>query len=149
MKQVLIIVGVVVVFIVVAVGAFLVGDQFGPSAQARNVQAEFLRARGFTGGTGAPGGTTVPGATGQQGQGQRADLGRSVANGTVKSVQGNTVTVTQRDGSTTTVTVDDKVTIQKTVTGTIADIQPGLNITVLEVTTGNTTTRRIQLTSGQ
>ena len=141
MKQVLIIVGVVVVFVVVAVGAFFVGDQFGPSAQARNAQAEFLRARGFTGGAG------TPGATGQQGQ--RADVGRPVANGTVKSVQGNTITVTQRDGSTTTVTVDDKVTIQKTVTGTIADIQPGLNITVLEVTTDNTTTRRIQLTSGQ
>ncbi len=147
-KQVLIIVGAIATLALVGVAAFYLGDQFGPSAQARNVQAEFLRARGFqTGAGGTPGAGMFP-AGSDPAQGAR-QAGRAVANGTVKGVQGNTITVTQRDGTTTTVTVDDKVIIQKTVTGALADIQPGMNIIVFEVTSGGSTTRRIQLTPGQ
>jgi|OpeIllAssembly_1097287.scaffolds.fasta_scaffold28632_4 hypothetical protein len=87
------------------------------------------QAQGQRGGVGTPGGQTGQGQFGQLG-GLLA--GRATANGSVKSVQGNTITVTQVDGSTSTVAVDDKTTIQKLANGAISDVQPGLNIIVTE-----------------
>jgi hypothetical protein len=140
MKPVVISAIVALVVIVIGVGAFFVGDNYGQQ-QAQNIRNDFLRAR--QGGTGAPNGT--PGQFGQNGQ-QAGQGGRPVAAGTVKSVTGNTLAVTQQDGTTVTVTVDSQTAIQKTVSGTITDIQPGERITVLSDQTGsNITARSIQL----
>jgi len=152
MKPVIVATIVAVLVIVVGVGAFFVGDNYGQQ-QAQNIRNDFLRAR--QGGTGAPNG--APGQFGQNGQGgqagqngqQAGQSGRPAAFGTVKSVTGNTVVVAQQDGSTVTVTVDSQTTIQKTVNGTVSDIQPGERITVLSDQTGSTVAARsIQLRQG-
>jgi hypothetical protein len=154
--QVLIGAGVFVLLLVVGVGAYMAGRNAGLTEQG-NIRTEFFQQRlGNQGG--APGTQGTSGnTTGTQGnpggdaaQAARNAQGRALANGVVKSVQGNTVTVTQqRDGSTATLTVDDKTIIEKTVTGTLADIQPGWRIAATEQQTGTTTIRRIILTQGQ
>jgi hypothetical protein len=149
MKTVVISAIVAVLVIVVGVGAFFVGNNHGQQ-QAQNIRNDFLRAR--QGGAGAPNG--APGQAGQNGQGGQfgqngqpaGPVGRPAAFGTVKSVNGNTIVVTQQDGSTVTVTVDSQTAIQKTTNGTISDIQPGERVTVLSDQTGSTVTARsIQL----
>ena len=117
MKTVVISAIVALIVVVTGVGAFFVGDNYGQQ-QAQNIRNDFLRAR--QGGQGAPNGT--PGQTGQNGQGGAAgQFGRPVASGTVKSVTGNTLVVTQQDGTTVTVTVDSQTAIQKAASGTSAD----------------------------
>ena len=138
MKTVVISAIVALIVIVIGVGAFFVGDNYGQQ-QAQNIRNDFLRARQG----GAPNG--APGQLGQNGQ-QAGQGGRPVAFGTVKSVTGNTLVVTQQDGTTVTVTVDSQTAIQKTASGTITDIQPGERVTVLSDQTGsNVTARSIQL----
>jgi len=149
MKAVLL--GIVVVVLMAASGG--AGYYFGNASglqSATNVQREFFATRAGAG----TDTTTAQGAQRGAGQGNTAQAagtranpggqtalggafgnlisGRPTANGSVKSVQGNTVTVTQADGTATTVTVDDKTTIEKFVSGTVADIQPGMTILVTE-----------------
>ncbi len=87
-----------------------------------------------------------------QGAGQGTGTGtRGAVTGTIKSVNGNTLHVTLQNGSTITVTVDSRTTIQKAATAALADIQPGVPITVTLDTTGGTpTARTVQIgTSGR
>lgn len=145
MKTVIISAIVAVLVIVVGVGAFFAGSAYG-EAQAQNTRAEFLRTR--QGGTGAPSGAPgqfgQPGQSGQGNQGTQGgqQFGRPIASGTVKSVSGNIVQVTLQDGSVATFNVDAQTVIQKTVNGTIGDIQAGERITALGDQSGNTSTAR-------
>ena len=145
-NQVLIALVVLVLLTAVGVGAYTTGRNTGLTEQV-TIRNEFFQQRAGTQG-GTPSG---PGTTGSDAaQAARSAQGRALANGTVKSVQGNTVTVTQqRDGSTATLTVDDKTIIEKMLPGTLADIQPGWRIAATEQQTGTTTIRRIVLTQGQ
>jgi hypothetical protein len=139
MKTLLAAILVLVLVGVVGFGAYSYGESVGLT-QAQNIRAEF-----FTSRQGSPSGTSDPAQAGQGAQrsGQGA---RAAATGTVKSVQGNTVTVTQRDGSTVTVTIDPQTVIQKTTNGSPSDIQPGQNITVMSSQTGaNITAQTIQI----
>lgn len=130
---------VVVLVVVVGVGAFFAGTSYGEQ-QAQNTRAEFFSAR--QGGASGPGG--APSQAGQGGQ----QVGRPAASGTVKSVNGNSVQVSQQDGSTVTVTVNSQTAIQKTASGTISDLQPGERITVFSTQTGsNIVAQSIQLRS--
>ena len=137
-----------VVVVVLMAGSGAAGYYFGNQnglTTAQNIRAEFFAGRG--GGTGTGGQFTggTPQAQGTRGAGQGgqgAGFGRPTAAGVVKSVQGNTITVTQQDGSTTTVTVDDKTQYEKQVSGTLADVTAGLRIVVTDVNG----IRRIQLT---
>ncbi len=142
MKTVLIVVLVIVLVAVVGAGAFYEGSNYG-FAQAQNIRTEFFQSRGGQGGA-LSGGT--PSAQGTRGAGQGAQggqgaqfVGRGV-NGTVKSVDGNTMVVTQRDGSTVTVTINAQTAIQKVSTGTTGDLVPGANVTVTSSETGSTVT---------
>lgn len=144
--HVLFVVGILVALLVGGVGGFVWGRNVGLSEQI-NIRTEFFQQRAAAM-SGAP---NVPGDN-SQGAGPRGVFaqGRQLVNGVVKSVEGNTVTVTQqRDGSTATLTVDDKTIIEKTTSGTLADIKPGWRITAFEQTAGGTTTRRIVLLPGQ
>jgi hypothetical protein len=132
MKSGLIAIVVVVLVAVAGVGGFFAGNSFGPNAQAQNIQREFFQQRL---GQGAPGGAQ----NGQSAQGAQAGR-RPVASGTVKSVQGNTIQVTLQDGSTVTVNADAKTIVQKTVVGTIADVQPGERVSVSGDESGSTVT---------
>ncbi len=139
MKTLLAAILVIVLVGVVGFGSFSYGESVGLT-QAQNIRSEFFTSRqGSTTGTGDP---TQAGQGGQRtGQGARA-----AATGTVKSVQGNTITVAQRDGSTVTVNVDSQTIIQKTTNGSVGDIQPGQNITVLSNQSGsNITAQTIQI----
>ena len=91
------------------------GGQFGQNAQGQ----------GFGNNSNAQG---TPNA--QNAQGGRGNLGRPIAAGTVKSGQGNTVVVTEQNGTAITVTVDAQTQIIKTVSGQVADIQPGMRVNV-------------------
>ncbi len=148
MKNAILAIIVIILLAAAGGGGYYVGRSAGLT-EATNVRTEFFGQR-----AGNPNGAQAngtPDAT-QAGRGGGQFVqggGRPTASGSVKSVQGNTITVTQQDGTTVNVTVDDKTTIQKTVNGAIADIQPGTRITVVEVTANGATTRRIQLTPGQ
>ncbi len=148
MKIAIAVVIAVILLGVVGVGAYYAGTQNGLT-QAQNIRAEFFQSRQGGGqlGQGGQGGQT--GQSGQNGQSGQGQVGRAAANGTVKSVQGNTFEVTQRDGSTVTVTIGSQTQIVKTVTGAASDIKAGDNVTVLSDQTGtNVTARQIQLRSG-
>lgn len=133
---------VVVAIAVVGVGAFFAGTSYG-EAQAQNTRTEFFRNR--QGGNGGLAGASNQ--SGQNGQsGQNNPFGRAAAIGTVKSVSGSTLQLTQQDGSTVSVTVDAQTTIQKTVNGAIGDIQPGERLTIFSDQTGsNIIARAIQV----
>ncbi len=155
-SQIILVIGILVAFVVGGAGGFVWGRNVGLNEQI-NIRTEFFQQRAAasgasTTGTGGNRAGAFSSAAGDTTAGGRGALlqGRQLVNGIVKSVEGNTVTVTQqRDGSTTTLTVDDKTIIEKTVNGTLADIQPGWRITAVEQTSGGTTTRRIVLTPGQ
>jgi hypothetical protein len=144
--HVLFVLGILVALLVGGVGGFVWGRNVGLSEQI-NIRTEFFQQRAAAM-SGAPSATgDNPQATGARGAFAQ---GRQLVSGVVKSVEGNTVTVTQqRDGSTATLTVDDKTIIEKTTSGTLADIKPGVRISAVEQTVGGTTTRRIVLTPGQ
>jgi len=142
--------GIVVVILMAAAGG--VGYYFGNAnglQSATNIRNEFFAARGGANGFdpnaagGAQRGTGQGGQNNGQGNGNFA--GRPTATGLVKTVQGNTITVTQQDGSTTSVTVDDKTQYTKLGTASLSDVAPGLRIVV----TDQNGVKRIQLTPAQ
>lgn len=87
---------------------------------------------------------------GQAGQNDQTSLsgrgggqfGRIAATGTVKSVDGNKITVTTQNGNTVTVTVDSQTRIVKTVSATSSDLQAGVRIIVTSDQTGSSVTAR-------
>ncbi len=126
----------------------VVGEQSSGTTTARTIQV--MSAGGNPPGTPpagsgqpAPGGTPPApgGAPPSQGGGQPG--GMPGLGGTVKSVSGNTIQLTGFDGSTTTVKVDDKTTIQKTASATLADIQANTQITVVGDSSGGTIAARM------
>ncbi len=134
---------VIVLVAAAAGGGFYFGTNYGV-AQAQSVRNEFFQNR--SGGQGGQGGAGNFANGGQRGTGQGQNPGDAQgagfrgANGVVKSVQGNTITLTERNGNTVTVTLDSKTVVDKTVQGTSSDIQPGETITVLSNQTGNNIT---------
>ncbi len=132
MKAFVIALIVLVLLAVVGAGAFVAGAAYGRT-EAQNVRAEFLRDRQPGAGQGD---SAMPG---QGARGVFIEGGRAAAVGTVKSIDGNTLVVTQRDGSAVTVTIDSQTIIQKLTAGTAADLQPGQNVTVMSRGAGTPT----------
>lgn len=144
MKTILVSVAVVVLIAIAGGAGYYLGDQNG-FTRAQNIRTEFINQRFGAQGAGIDASQFAGGQQRSGGQGTAQFAGRPTASGTVKSVEGNKITVTQPDGSTVSVTVDDKTVIQKQVTGAIADVQVGMRITVTE----QSNTKRIQLLSSQ
>ncbi len=137
MKSTLIVIVVVALVAIAGLGGYFAGNTFGPNAQALSTINEFRASRGF----GGQGGAGQFGQGGQPSQGGQSAAGRRpVAFGTVKSVQGNTVQVSAADGTVTTVTTDAKTVIEKTVQGSLTDLQPGERVTVMGSQSGGTVT---------
>ena len=128
MKKVWMILGAVVVVALIAAGSFWGGmaDQTNRATQA---QANFLNARG-QGGTGqfANGGQAFPGVAAPIGQAPGNFGGRGTA-GQVKTVEGNILTLSTAQ-DVTTVNLSDSTQIQKTVSGSVSDLQPGTQVMV-------------------
>lgn len=70
----------------------------------------------------------VGGFTGRQGQG---------TSGAISSINGNNLTLTTAQGSQQTVTISGSTSIEKTVVGTSADLQPGESLTIMGTTDAN------------
>ncbi|MEW5718888.1 MAG: hypothetical protein AB1817_09700, partial [Chloroflexota bacterium] len=124
---------------IAVIGLMAVVSSVGCSAGASNAPAQNVQ----------PGQPQQPA---QNPSGSQPGQGRGPGvSGTVKSVSGNTIQVSAQDGSTVTVKADDKTTIQKNVSGTLADIQVGARIRVSGDQSGGTATARtIQImSSGQ
>jgi lactam utilization protein B len=139
-KVVVAAIGVIVLLLVVGGVAFAAGSEYGKT-QAQNVRNEFLQQR--FGNQGGQSGQAQPGQNDQTGQrGQAGQFGRIAANGTVKSVDGNKITLTMQNGNTVTVNVDQQTRITKTVAATSSDIQAGTRILVTSDQTGNNVTAR-------
>jgi hypothetical protein len=138
------------------------GGQNGQGAQAAAGPCGFRQfgGNGGTGGGADSGTPTTPttrqggsgnGGTGGGQGGQFAQLGRCVAAGQVKSVDGNTVQISTAT-SVVTVKVDDKTQISKTDSGTISDLTPGTRVVVFSQQTGDSPTAsgiQIQRAAGQ
>jgi hypothetical protein len=77
-------------------------------------------------------------------------LQRQGTMGTLDSINGNTLMLTDAQGNQVTINIDDTTTIQKTVTGTIADLQQGdfLTVTGEADASGNIAATTISLRSG-
>jgi hypothetical protein len=112
--------------VVTGVLAYNTGVQTG-TTQAQNIRTEFLSTR--SAGTQNGGGFAQGGNQGNN----PAAAGAAFRGGgiyTVKSVQGNTIQVTAQDGSAVTVNVNAQTVIEKTTTGVLTDVQPGMRIIV-------------------
>jgi hypothetical protein len=122
MKKSYWIAGSIVLALVLMGASFYGGTLFERYTQART-RSSFLASRGLNGDTagGAPGATS--------GQfGGRTGFGGG-AQGQVKSIEGNTITLSTAQ-NVTTVTLSDSTTILKSVTGTIADLKVGDQVRV-------------------
>lgn len=104
--------------LVVVVGA-AVGGAYGAGIVTGKGQAVPALAAPSTGSTSGAAGAALSAGT----------AGR-VTLGTVGTVNGNIVTVTSAAGGTSQVTIDENTRIEKTVEGTVADLQPGARIAI-------------------
>lgn len=127
----------IIVAVIVAVGAG-VGGFFGGKAyesnHARSVQNNFFRSRGID----------TNGANGANGQARGAFGGGTF--GQIKSINGNTLTVTTAQNTDVTVTLSNTTRIEKTSSGTAADLQTGEQVTVAGQRDSNGNITAVQVT---
>jgi hypothetical protein len=134
MRKPVILLGAVLGVLVVAGGSFFGGMAFQRYRQT-SVQQQFFADRGFgTGGqaplfgSGGPQGEFVPlGDAG--GAGGQAVTGRG-ANGTVGSLEGDTLQLTTAEGDIT-VTLTDETVLTRTATAERSDLQAGARVAVI------------------
>jgi hypothetical protein len=118
--------------VVTGVLAYNYGMQAGLTQQT-NIRNEFFNTRGIGTGQNAnmPSGANPsganPGGANQAGAALRGAIGAAY---TVKSISGNTIQATAQDGSTVTINVDAQTVYQKSTTGALTDIQPGVRIVI-------------------
>jgi hypothetical protein len=128
-----------VIGLIIAAGAFIGGMNMG-QAQAQEQQNQFFAQRGVNpnaaGGTGGAagqfGGAGAAGRTGAAG-----GAGRNATFGTIKKIDGNTITLTVPNSDDITVSLPANATIIKTVTGTVSDLKEGQRLTVMGARSGN------------
>ncbi len=135
MRKPAILLGVVLGVLVVAGGSFFGGMAFQRYRQT-SVQQQFFADRGFGAGgqaplfgSGGPQGEFVPfGDAGGAGGGQAVT--ERGANGTVESLEGDTLRLTTAEGEIT-VTLTDETVLTLTATGERSDLQAGARVTVI------------------
>jgi hypothetical protein len=129
MRKILLIVGIVILAAAAAAGGFYGGVQF-QSGKADQAQANFERARGeFSPGQAPNGMDNFPGGAGPAG-GQAFGM-RGGISGQIKSVDGNTLTISTAE-DVTTVNLSAATQIQETrvVELSLSDLQPGVRVMV-------------------
>lgn len=120
MNKIWMIVIAVVLAIAVAGGSFYGGMAYQRN-QANQVRANFLRARGLDTNAGQNGANN--------GGGTRQGFFGGGANGQVKSINGNVLTLSTAQ-NVTTVNLTNSTVIDKSVQGSTSDLQPGMRILV-------------------
>jgi len=121
---VIIIVGAIIVAAGSAVGGFFGGRAYQRN-QANTVRNNFLRERGVAGFDPNAAPNAVPNAANNPGRG----FGGGGASGQVKSIDGNTLTLTTGQNETT-VTLSDTTSIVKSTPGTTSDLAAGQQVMV-------------------
>jgi hypothetical protein len=119
----MIIIGVIVLVAGAAVGGFFGGKAYERN-QANTVRNNFMRDRGIQGFD--P--NAAPNASQNGANFQAGGFGRG-ATGEVKSLDGNTLTLTS-NGTDTVITLSDTTQIVKTISGTTADLTAGQQVMV-------------------
>jgi Domain of unknown function (DUF5666) len=129
MRKALILIGAVFVVGLVAAGSFWGGMAY-QTKQADQARQNFENARGQANAgqipAGAPG--FGGGASGNGSGGQNLGFGGGTV-GQVKTVEGATLTLSTAQ-DVTTVTLSDATQVEKTVSGDLADLQPGMQVMV-------------------
>lgn len=144
MKKILMIIGLILAAGLIAAGSFWGGMKY-QSNQADQVRASFLAARGISD-QGQNGSAGNPGA-GQFRSGGGGFFGGGTT-GQVKTIEGNVMTLsTPQD--VTTVNLTNSTQIEKTVTGAVSDLQPGMRVIVTgdRDNNGNITANRVSILS--
>ncbi len=150
MKTALIVALFIVVVAAVGFGAYQVGQQTGLT-EATNIRSEFFASRTGSAANpqGAQGGAAQTGQGSQSGTNVRSQATRPVAAGTIKSIQGEIMEVTQQDGTTVTVALSAQTQIQKITAGATADLQVGERVSIQGVqATGQVNAQVIQISPG-
>ena len=149
MKKGLWILGAVILVAALAGGGFYAGMQYQQSL-ADQAQANFIQMRGEGGGAFPGGGQMLPGGE-LPAEGQvfsvRGGMGGGLM-GTVKSLDGETLTLSTAE-DVTTVTLSDATTVRMTVTGDLSDLAEGARVMVTGETDkdGSLTATQIQILS--
>lgn len=148
MRKIALVVGAILVVLLVAGGSFYGGMTYERTRQT-NLQAQFFAERGFPQGGQMILGGDFPEGSGPSGtpnapQGQ-GFVGRG-ADGTIESLEGDTLQLNTGQG-TTTVLFTDQTVISRFVTGERSDLQPGERILVVgeRDDSGNVIATSIQL----
>ncbi|MCJ7543799.1 MAG: DUF5666 domain-containing protein [Phycisphaerae bacterium] len=132
MRRLAVVLGAVLVVLLVGGGSFYGGMVFERSRQT-NLQAQFFAGRGFSEGGQIPLGGIPPEGfgqfTGPNESGGQGVIGRG-ANGTIESLEGDTLTLSTAQDQTT-VLLTDQTVINRFVAGERGDLQPGAQVTVL------------------
>lgn len=125
---------------IVGVGGYMMGTTAG-ERRANEIRRDFYAQRGL--GTNV---AALPGGAGAQVPGLAAGAGRAGTTGTVKSIEGDTITVTTRNGETK-VKIASDTAVQKMQQGTLQDVKPGMRIVVTGEAGANgvVTARSIQI----
>jgi hypothetical protein len=125
MKKILIIVGAVLLVAAVAAGSFWGGMAY-KSKQLDQTRASFMQARGIQDQRQFPGGNPP---AGDQPQAGGPGFLRGGTTGVVKTIDGNVMTISTAE-DVTTVNLSADTPIQKSAQAALADIQPGMRVTV-------------------
>jgi hypothetical protein len=135
MKKVLLIIAGLALLVVAAGAGFEYGKTY-QSNQASQIRSQFLRSRGINPSNGSGGA-------------QAAGFGGGTF-GQLKSVNGNTLTLTTQNGDVT-VDLTANTQIEKTTSGTPADLQAGQQLVVRgqRDSSGTVTAESVQITTGR
>ncbi len=144
MKKTLIIIGLVILAGLIAAGSFWGGMTY-QTKQADQIRTQFMNARGIM--DQGQNNFTPPSGAGQFQSGAAGFAGRGTS-GQVKSVEGNVLTLSTAQ-NVTTVNLSDSTKIEKTVTGAISDLQPGMRVMVTgeKDSNGNITASQVAILS--
>jgi len=145
MKKILIVVGAILLAGVIAAGSFYAGMAYKTN-QVSQAQANFLSQRGQPNSGQIPvGGQTFPGGSAPSGQNPGFPGGGGTV-GQVKTIDGNVMTISTAQNITT-VNLTDTTQVEKTVTGEISDLQPGMQVMVSgqKDSNGNITANRVSI----
>ena len=154
MKKIIIIVGALLLAGLIAAGSFWAGMAYQTN-KAEQARVNFFNSRGQLGEGQFPQGGELPFEGGLPGGGQFLPegqmpgggiFGRGGTIGEVKAIDGKVMTLSTAE-DVTTVLLSEETQIEKTVTGTLSDLQPGLQLLVSGTRDedGNLNASRVQI----
>jgi hypothetical protein len=133
-----------IVLALVLMGASFYGGTLYERYTQTRTRTSFYASRGLSGNGGMSGTPGATGASGGQFSGGSTGLGGG-SQGQVKSIEGNTLTLSTAQ-NVTTVTLSDSTTVLKSVAGAIADLKVGDRVRVTGKTDSNGNITATQIT---